>query len=79
MIPAIVAPFTSEDVEAGIVKNEAGIIYNNLLNLVPPIKGYIKAFVCLSFVAFTVGSRELTVVLVYDQPKSSRVHLSGRN
>ena len=30
-------------------------------------------------VAFTVGSRELTVVLVYDQPKSSRVHLSGRN
>ena len=39
LIPAIISPFTEEDTEAAIVKNEAGIIYNNLLNLVPPVKG----------------------------------------
>ena len=49
MIPAILSPFTDKNVEAGLVKNEAGVIYNNLLNLVPTIKGYIKAFICLSF------------------------------
>ena len=47
--------FTDENVEGTLVKNEAGIIYNNLLNLIPSIKGYIKIFVALGFLAAAAG------------------------
>lgn len=50
-LATIATLFTSENVEGTIVKNEAGIIYNNLLNLIPSIKGYIKIFLALGFLA----------------------------
>ena len=45
----VASAFTDSDVEGTLVKNEAGIIYNNLLNLLPSIKGYLKIFIALSF------------------------------
>lgn len=47
---SIASMFTDNDTEAVIVRNEAGIIYNNLLNLLPTIRGYVKAFIALAFI-----------------------------
>lgn len=41
--------FTEKNLDGIIVKNEAAMIYNNLLNLIPSIKGYIKLFISVSF------------------------------
>ena len=48
-LPAVLSFWKSNEVESGLVRNEAGIMYNNLLNLIPSIKGYIRIFICLSF------------------------------
>ena len=41
--------------EANINRNEARIIYNNLLNLIPSFKGYVKAFIALVFLFAGAG------------------------
>ena len=49
-------PFTGENNMAGkIIKNEAANMYNNFINLLPSIKGYLKAFLVLSFLAASAG------------------------
>lgn len=52
---AIARLFTDRDVDATLIRNEAGIIYNNLLNLMPVIRGYIKAFLALAFLLAAAG------------------------
>ena len=43
------------DAEANINRNEARIIYNNLLNLIPSFKGYVKAFIAMLFLFAGAG------------------------
>ncbi len=51
LIPGVLGFWAGDgSVEAGFVKNEAGIIYNNLLNLLPAIRGWIKAYIVISFI-----------------------------
>lgn len=54
-VSSLAAPFTDKDVDGEIVKNEAGIIYNNLLNLLPSFKGYLKIFISLGFLFAVAG------------------------
>ena len=56
-LPAMVSHIFTEgrDVEAGINRNEARIVYNNLLNLLPSFKGYVKIFVALAFIFAAAG------------------------
>ncbi len=51
-LPAMLSHVFTEgrDVEAGINRNEARIIYNNLVNLLPSFKGYVKLFIALAFI-----------------------------
>ena len=51
------------EAEATINRNEARIIYNNLLNLIPAFKGYAKAFIALLFLLAAAG-----LSLGYTQP-----------
>lgn len=51
LVPAVAGIWANDgQIEAGFVKNEAGIIYNNLLNLLPAIRGWIKAYIVVSFI-----------------------------
>jgi hypothetical protein len=48
--------FTDDgDAEAGINRNEARNIYNNLLNLIPSFKGLVKAFIAVAFLLAAGG------------------------
>lgn len=51
LVPAVAGIWANDgQIEAGFVINEAGIIYNNLLNLLPAIRGWIKAYIVVSFI-----------------------------
>lgn len=54
---AMVGSMFTEDgnAEASINRNEARIIYNNLLNMIPSFKGYVKAFIALVFLFAGAG------------------------